>query len=204
MERSYEGDKVRLDGWYEGGLGQQRNDGTTMRKSFERVESPEFNAAIFAWPCVLSDHLPCSGGYHLERGWIPLHDAVGIDCKRVQLLKIMAQMSSIWAKGCMLMIVRVLSDLTLLLLLGGGRKSWYIIIIKNCWQCKAGRERLTPYLSEDPSPTIPTHRIKEEKWKNSRRQKGSKQLIKGIGLALETHQSHTIEYGVTKIVPQIY
>ena len=26
----------------------------------------------------------------------------------------------------------------------------------------AGRERLTPYLSKDPSLTIPTHRMKEE------------------------------------------
>ena len=25
--------------------------------------------------------LPCSGGYHLERGGMPLHDAVGINCK---------------------------------------------------------------------------------------------------------------------------
>ena len=32
--------------------------------------------------------------------------------KRAQLLKINAQMSSIWAKGCMLMNVCVLSDLT--------------------------------------------------------------------------------------------
>ena len=47
--------------------------------------------------------------------------------KIAQLLKIRAQMSSIWAKGCMLMIVCVLSDLTWLLLLGWGRKSWYII-----------------------------------------------------------------------------
>ena len=37
-------------------------------------------------------------------------------------------MSSIWAKGCLLMIVCVLSDLTCLPLLGGGRTSWYIII----------------------------------------------------------------------------
>ena len=37
-----------------------------------------------------------------------------------------------------------------------------IIIIKRGWQCKAGRERLTPYQSEDPSPT---HRKKEEKEK---------------------------------------
>ena len=26
--------------------------------------------------------LPCSGGYHLERGGTPLHDAVGINCKK--------------------------------------------------------------------------------------------------------------------------
>ena len=25
--------------------------------------------------------LPCSGGYHLERGWMPSHYTVGISCK---------------------------------------------------------------------------------------------------------------------------
>ena len=40
-----------------------------------------------------------------------------------------------------------------------------IIIIKRGWQCKAGKERLTPYQSEDPNPTTPTHRKKEEKGK---------------------------------------
>ena len=25
--------------------------------------------------------LPCSGGYHMERGGMPLHDEVGINCK---------------------------------------------------------------------------------------------------------------------------
>ena len=25
--------------------------------------------------------LPCSGGYYMERGGMPLHDAVGINCK---------------------------------------------------------------------------------------------------------------------------
>ena len=49
--------------------------------------------------------------------------------KRAQLLKINFQMSSIWAKGCMLVIVCVLSDLTWLPLLGRGWKSLYIIII---------------------------------------------------------------------------
>ena len=50
--------------------------------------------------------------YHLERDGMPLHDAVGKTIKRAKLLNIEAQMSSIWAKGCMLMIVCVLSDLT--------------------------------------------------------------------------------------------
>ena len=40
-----------------------------------------------------------------------------------------------------------------------------IIIIKKDWQCKARRGRLTPYQSEDPSPTLSTYRGKEEKGK---------------------------------------
>ena len=40
-----------------------------------------------------------------------------------------------------------------------------IIIIKKDWQCKAGRGRLSQYQSEDPSPTLPTYRGKEEKGK---------------------------------------
>ena len=35
-----------------------------------------------------------------------------------------------------------------------------IIINKKYWQCKSGRGRLTPYQSEDPSPTLPTYRGK--------------------------------------------
>ena len=42
-----------------------------------------------------------------------------------------------------------------------------IIIIIKGRQCKAGRERLTSYQSEDPNPTTPTHRIKEEKGKTA-------------------------------------
>ena len=40
-----------------------------------------------------------------------------------------------------------------------------IIIIRKGRQCKAGRERLTQYQSEDSNPTTPTHRMEEEKWK---------------------------------------
>ena len=51
--------------------------------------------------------LPCSGGYHMERGGMPLHDAVGINCKKGATMKIKTQLSSIWAKGCILMTVCV-------------------------------------------------------------------------------------------------
>ena len=40
-----------------------------------------------------------------------------------------------------------------------------IIIIKKDRQCKAERDWYTPYQWEDPSPTIPTNRLKEEKGK---------------------------------------
>ena len=51
--------------------------------------------------------------------------------------------------------------------------SWcIIIIIKKEWKCKAGRGRLTPYQSEDPSPTLPTYRGKEEKGKIAEDKKG--------------------------------
>ena len=41
----------------------------------------------FTWPFLLGavffrTALPCSVGYHMERGGMPLHDAVGINCKK--------------------------------------------------------------------------------------------------------------------------
>ena len=42
-----------------------------------------------------------------------------------------------------------------------------IVIIRKGWHCKAGRERLTPYQSEDPNATTPTHRMKDEKGKTA-------------------------------------
>ena len=47
-----------------------------------------------------------------------------------------------------------------------------LIIIKKDWQYEAGRGRLTPYQSEDPSPTLPTYREKEENGKIVEDQKG--------------------------------
>ena len=50
-----------------------------------------------------------------------------------------------------------------------------------------GRERLKPYQSEDPSPTIPTHRTKEEKVKTGGNKKWSEQLgqLKALALLLK-------------------
>ena len=81
-----------------------------------------------------------------------------------------------------------------------------IIIIKKDWQCKARRGRLTPYHSEDPSPTLPTYRGKKDKGKMVEDKKRREQLDqqKGIGPALETRNSHTIEYDVNQIVPERY
>ena len=83
--------EVRLNGWCEGGLMQQRNDGggcATMRERSERVESPgtyvteSVSRSIFASHCVLSDRPPVLWWLSWERGGMPLHDAVGINCKR--------------------------------------------------------------------------------------------------------------------------
>ena len=54
--------------------------------------------------------LPCSGGSHMKSGGMPLHDGLGINCKKGATtenqgsgVKYMAQI--IWAKGCILMTV---------------------------------------------------------------------------------------------------
>ena len=72
----------------------------------------EFHEAIFAWPCVPSDRPRAllvitwrgEGCRYMMR--------LGLTVKMAQLLKIKRQMSSIWAKGCIVMTVCVLSDLT--------------------------------------------------------------------------------------------
>ena len=44
------------------------------------------NRTSLMWPFLLSPVFfrttcPCSGGYHLEMNGMPLHDAVGVNCK---------------------------------------------------------------------------------------------------------------------------
>ena len=38
---------------------------------------PFLHGTVFFWTA-----LPCYGGYHMERGGMPLYDAVGINCKK--------------------------------------------------------------------------------------------------------------------------
>ena len=63
-----------------------------------------------------------------------------------------------------------------------------------------------PDQSEYPSPTIPTYRQKKQKGKivEDNTVVGIKQLrpLKSIIPALRFHQSHTIEHGVSKIIPE--
>ena len=50
----------------------------------ERVESPgtRFTGPFLLGDVFLRTALPCSGGYHPERGGMPLHDVVIINCKK--------------------------------------------------------------------------------------------------------------------------
>ena len=41
----------------------------------------EFHSAFLLGTVIFRTALPCSGGYQIERGGMPLHDAVGINCK---------------------------------------------------------------------------------------------------------------------------
>ena len=69
----------------------------------ERSEEPWniCNRMSFTRPFLLGTAffrtaLPCSGGYQLERGGMPLHDAVGKNCKKgATILIVKALMSSI-------------------------------------------------------------------------------------------------------------
>ena len=41
-----------------------------------------FTRPFLLGPVSSRTALPCSGGYHMERGGRPLHDVVGINCKK--------------------------------------------------------------------------------------------------------------------------
>ena len=41
-----------------------------------------FTQPFLLAPVFFRTALPCSGGYHMERGGMPLHGAFGINCKK--------------------------------------------------------------------------------------------------------------------------
>ena len=90
-----------------------------------------FTQPFLLGPVFFRTELPCSGDYHMERGGMWLHDAVGTNCMKGATtenqgsgVKYMGEV--VYLDDC----VCLLSDLTRLPLLGVGRKSWYIIIIE--------------------------------------------------------------------------
>ena len=46
------------------------------------VTKPSFTRPFLLGIVFFRTALPCSGGYHMERGEMPLHDAVGINYKK--------------------------------------------------------------------------------------------------------------------------
>ena len=110
-----------------------------------------FTGPFLLGPVFFRTALPCSAGYHLEVGGMPLHDAVGINCKKgattenqgAGVKHMVVPFMPLLLMGVCLMIVCLLSDLIWLPLLGGGRKSWYIIIIFAYW---LGSDRLSELL----------------------------------------------------------
>ena len=82
-----------------------------MRETSERVESPgticncmSFTLPFLLGPVFFRTALPFSGGYHMERGGMPLHDTVAINCKKGATSE---NVKYIWVKGCILMTVCV-------------------------------------------------------------------------------------------------
>ena len=84
-----------------------------MRERSERVESPGtyvtelVSSCHFDWHCVLSDLPPVLWWLSPGEGRVPLHYAVGINCKKGATTENQGSWSSIWAKVCILMIVCV-------------------------------------------------------------------------------------------------
>ena len=46
------------------------------------VHRTSFTRPFFPGPAFFRTTFPCSGGYHMERGGMPLHVTVGINCKK--------------------------------------------------------------------------------------------------------------------------
>ena len=70
-----------------------------------------FMPTFFLGHVFFQTALSCCGGYHLERGGMPLHHAVGITCRKDATTENQGVDVKYMGKGSMLMIVCVLSGL---------------------------------------------------------------------------------------------
>ena len=80
-------------GWMDGVKVALSNEGMTMEvarnaRKIGKSEEPwcicnrtSFTPPFLLGPVFFWTALPCSSGYHLERGEMPLHDAVEINCE---------------------------------------------------------------------------------------------------------------------------
>ena len=57
-----------------------RNEEVHRRMGIERELASRADLRVLTW--FFRTALHCSGGYHMESGGMPLHDAVGINCKK--------------------------------------------------------------------------------------------------------------------------
>ena len=72
-----------------------------------------FTRPFLLGPALFRTPLPCSGGYHMERGGMPLHNVVGINCKTGATTENQGSAVKYMGKGVYLDdCVCVLSDLT--------------------------------------------------------------------------------------------
>ena len=126
----------------------------TIRERTERVESPCTN--VTEWVSLGNFCLAlCSFGPPSRALVVITWRGVGCHyimrlgqtVKMAQLLNIKVQVSSIWAKGCILMTVFVLPDLTWLPLLGGRKSCYIIIIIIIMLKCEANLPHVLQYVS---------------------------------------------------------
>ena len=102
-----------------------------------------FTRPFLLGPVFFRTPLPCFAGYHLKRGGMPLHETVGVNCEKGATTENLGAVYGL--RGECSMIVFVFSVLTVLSLLGGGRKSWYIIYyfkIYHEYCCGSGRQFL--------------------------------------------------------------
>ena len=120
-----------------------------LRVNARKIGQRESPGAHELGPVFFRTAPPCSGGYHLEMGGMLLHDTVWINCEKGATTENQgADVKYIYGLRGVCWWLFVLSDFTWLPLLGGGRKSWYIIIIVVVW---LGSDRPSGLFSSVPA-----------------------------------------------------